>query len=121
MPASTETHQNIDEMFKPSPLPLAPSTRALFDGVNPSKFRSLSDEELGHHITEIRDELYAYKKFPCLGLFAFLEPGVKDGVKGTYEKVLKEMRSDPEKRLLDLGCCVGQDARQLALDGLPKE
>lgn len=36
-----------------------------------------------------------------------------------YQKVVQRLKSDPSALFLDLGCCVGQELRQLAFDGVP--
>lgn len=38
-----------------------------------------------------------------------------------YPTILKRLRASPEATYLDLGCCFGQDLRQLVQDGVPSE
>lgn len=107
-------------------LPLPPGTRALFAWSNPERFARLSDEELGAHITRVRDLAYARTPWPCLGRFSFIDPGIRTAAgPETYAHVLQRLRPRPppqrSAKVLDLGCCVAQDARALVMDGTPAE
>ena len=56
--------------------------------------------------------------YPCIGGFWFLSFGL--AAHPHYETLLAELQSDPSKRFLDLGCCLGQDLRKLVYDGAPQ-
>ena len=55
--------------------------------------------------------------FPCIGEFWFLSFGLS--AHPYYQQILERLKTDPSERLLDLGCCLGQDLRRLAYDGAP--
>src|SRR5436853_3390979 len=55
--------------------------------------------------------------FPCIGQFRFLSLNLYRHPK--YAAVLLKVKDGA--KLLDLGCCVGQDIRKLIFDGAPSE
>lgn len=107
--------------FEPSPrLPLQEATRSLFNWSN-EKFTEMSDEELGDHISEVRDKAHSITPWPCLKRFHFIVPGIRLAPPlGIYESVLQSLSdtTGSPTMLLDLGCCFGQDARAVAQDGI---
>lgn len=64
-----------------------------------------------------RDKAWRKYKYPCIGLYTFLEFGIS--TLPQYEQVLS--RTKQGEKLLDLGCCMGQDIRKLVFDGAPAE
>lgn len=64
-----------------------------------------------------RDQAWSVASYPCLGLWVFLQdPLVK---LPTYEKALSCALAGG--KVLDLGCCFGQDLRRFAIEGVPTE
>lgn len=55
--------------------------------------------------------------YPCIGHYRFLNLTLL--THPLYESILSRLKSNPEAQYLDLGCCFGQDLRQLVLDGVP--
>lgn len=53
------------------------------------------------------------------GAFRFVVPGIaRAGPSGTYSSVVSHLKGNRDKKVLDLGCCFGHDARQLLKDGV---
>lgn len=63
-----------------------------------------------------RDTAWEVFPYPCIGQFRFLDMAI--GGFDAYPEVVKRLKSGKEK-LLDLGCCFGQDIRRLVSDGVP--
>lgn len=74
-----------------------------------------------------RDQAWTIEPYPCIGGFAFLllsltrhpqYAAVLERLK--YSQISSNASADyRQERLLDLGCCMGQDLRKLAFDGVP--
>jgi hypothetical protein len=58
-------------------------------------------------------------KYPCINRYNFLDFSIATSPQ--YEKVLYKMKTYPNAKLLDLGCCFGQDLRQLRFEGVAPE
>ncbi|KAI1115278.1 hypothetical protein F5Y14DRAFT_410765 [Nemania sp. NC0429] len=90
-----------------------------------SAYSGVSEHEQISHITKVRNEAYAQFPYPCMGTFRFLELDLSRH--DAYEEhVLGPLRQPavpgkPEPLFLDCGCCLGQDIRKLAVDGVPPE
>jgi SAM-dependent methyltransferase len=94
------------------------------DSVLPPDFQELlqnysqiSPEDQIEHIKKIRTKAWKVKQYPCIGSYMFLDLSMKDH--SAYAEVLASLRSSKDATLLDLGCCIGQDLRKLAFDGVP--
>ncbi|KAI1193204.1 hypothetical protein F5X97DRAFT_315012 [Nemania serpens] len=90
-----------------------------------SSYSGVPEDEQIPHITKVRNEAYAQFPYPCMGTFRFLELDLArhDAYK---EHVLAPLRQPavpgkPEPLFLDCGCCLGQDVRKLAVDGVPPD
>ena len=57
--------------------------------------------------------------YPCVGEFGFLDLNLCQ--RAAYPDMVKELKSSPSARHLDIGCCVGQDIRKLVYDGVLPE
>lgn len=55
--------------------------------------------------------------YPCIGMFFFLDLGISQ--LPLYPTVLQRLKNN--EKILDLGCCFGQDVRKLVYDGAPAE
>jgi hypothetical protein len=74
------------------------------------------------YITRIsqREEAWKIFPFPCIGQMRFLDFSLAR--MPSYDKILARLRdSAAPARLLDVGCCFGQDLRRLVADGAPSE
>ncbi|KAI1430391.1 hypothetical protein F5Y12DRAFT_723587 [Xylaria sp. FL1777] len=75
------------------------------------------------HITKLRNTAYAQVPYPCMGTFRFLDldlarhEAYKEHVLGPLSQ--PAVPGKPEPLFLDCGCCLGQDVRKLAADGVP--
>ncbi|KAI1408090.1 hypothetical protein F5Y13DRAFT_173342 [Hypoxylon sp. FL1857] len=80
------------------------------------KYSGIAPEEVVPHVLAIRDKAFALYPWPCIGQMRFLRFSLASYP--SYGTVLERLRSDPESRFLDLGCCFGQDIRKLFIDGV---
>ena len=107
-------------------------TRSLFNS-----YCNLSGLALDYHLYEIvsahrtafshysdctenlpkRERAWKIRPFPCIGQWGFLEPGIFHS--DAYDTVLERLKKG--QTFLDIGCCMGQDIRRLAVDGAPTE
>ena len=65
-----------------------------------------------------REQGFASNPYPCIGLYRFLNLTLL--THPLYNSILKRLQSS-EATYLDLGCCFGQDLRQLVQDGVPSQ
>ncbi|KAG2361434.1 hypothetical protein BDR07DRAFT_1409788 [Suillus spraguei] len=75
------------------------------------------DEDLKKHILEVQAKAYKVAPYPCIRAFFFL--GLCLSELSVYEQILELGRQRPDAVLLDIGCCLGIDARKAAADGFP--
>lgn len=79
----------------------------------------MSEEDLALHISTVRDKAHDITPWPCLKRFHFIVPGIRIAApEGIYETVIERLSGPGDKKILDLGCCFGQDARAIAQDGV---
>ena len=69
-----------------------------------------------------RDRAFKIFPYPCIGQYRFLNLSLSQHF--LYDEVLGRLRAtpqldQPEETFLDVGCCLGQDLRKLAYDGVP--
>ena len=64
-----------------------------------------------------RDKAWKLFQYPCIGKYTFLDFSI--GQAEEYNEVLERIKSG--HKLLDLGCCFGQDVRKIVYDGAPAE
>ncbi|PVH77182.1 hypothetical protein DL98DRAFT_464056 [Cadophora sp. DSE1049] len=69
------------------------------------------------HVKAIRDKAWQVFKYPCIGLYAFVELHIHE--MNGYNDIVKRIQSG--QKFLDLGCCLGQEIRKLVHDGAPSE
>ncbi|CAK7204340.1 hypothetical protein SEUCBS139899_007095 [Sporothrix eucalyptigena] len=75
-------------------------------------------DDVVKHVVDTRNRAWAVHPYPCLGQFRFLELNLSQ--RGDlYNRLLKELKTQPGSRFLDIGCCLGQDIRKLVYDGAP--
>ena len=65
-----------------------------------------------------REQGFASNPYPCIGLYRFLNLTLL--THPLYNAILQRLKSS-DASYLDLGCCFGQDLRQLVNDGVPSE
>lgn len=64
-----------------------------------------------------RDKAWDIFPYPCIGQFRFLDLGLRR--QPSYKVILQRLKEGG--KYLDIGCCIGQDIRQLVADGAPSE
>ncbi|KAJ5448036.1 hypothetical protein N7445_002857 [Penicillium cf. griseofulvum] len=67
----------------------------------------------GHEVEHVK-KVFPY---PCIGSFRFLDLSIPQSP--LYPEILDRLKSG--QKLLDVGCAVGQELRQLVFDGVPSE
>lgn len=75
------------------------------------------DEQINQHVDQIRTAAFSVAPYPCIGMFQFLDLSLKSFPQ-VYGEILDRVTRNNHK-FLDLGCCLGQEIRQLVLDGAP--
>ncbi|KZW00939.1 hypothetical protein EXIGLDRAFT_603603 [Exidia glandulosa HHB12029] len=114
----TATKSWADVPLDPSLLALRPDETAFFKAQT-----GIEDEEvLRQHIIKNQEEAYQVAPYPCIRRFGFTRhASLKISRHPSYDEVMDMGRNNPTALLLDLACCVGNDARKAAADGWPAE
>jgi hypothetical protein len=106
------------------PLPSTPMYEATLNTIPPpfsallTSYSSIAPPAQIAHVLSLRNRAYASHPYPCLGRFRFMDLDLSNHP--LYGHILARLKSpDEDTLLLDLGCCLGQDIRQLLLDGAP--
>ncbi|KAL4791710.1 hypothetical protein BDV19DRAFT_401050 [Aspergillus venezuelensis] len=81
------------------------------------EYSGLKSEDVLPHVLTLREEAFKICPYPCIGQMRFLSFHIKRHP--LYERVLEYLRNNPSAGLLDAGCCVGQELRFLANQGIP--
>ncbi|KAJ5247766.1 hypothetical protein N7468_002749 [Penicillium chermesinum] len=99
---------------------------------NKDRHQQWYDPDLEEVNPEIRSLLENYSKvppadvvkhvnkinpYPCIGHYRFLNLTLL--THPLYQEIIRRLKSNPSSVYLDLGCCFGQDLRQLVQDGVP--
>ncbi|KAK4215044.1 hypothetical protein QBC37DRAFT_439718 [Rhypophila decipiens] len=79
-------------------------------------YSHIPDDLVNHHVEQIRREAFRVAPYPCIGMFQFLDLSLKS-MTDIYPDILDRVKRGD--KFLDLGCCLGQEIRQLVLDGAP--
>ncbi|KAI0518502.1 hypothetical protein F5B22DRAFT_599426 [Xylaria bambusicola] len=81
-------------------------------------YSKIPASEVVSHVNNIRDRGFAANPYPCIGLYRFtLLTLIDHPLYGTIVRRLKQA----DASYLDVGCCFGQDLRQLVFDGVPSQ
>ena len=64
-----------------------------------------------------RDLAWEIDPYPCIGGGTFLQLGISQSFH--YSEIISRVQNG--ERLLDVGCCLGQDIRKIVYDGAPSE
>lgn len=110
-PANTNTKQP-PAWFLKELTELDEATREVFE-----KYSGLPPDAVIPHIVEVRNRAFDVFPYPCIGLFRFLNLGIRKSPQ--YSEVLQRLKDG--QSFLDIGCCFGQDIRRLVADGAPSE
>ncbi|KAJ5142905.1 uncharacterized protein N7515_001692 [Penicillium bovifimosum] len=80
-------------------------------------YSKIPTEQVIEHVKRVRDRAFAVFPYPCIGSFRFLDLSIPQSP--LYPEILERLKSG--QKLLDVGCAVGQELRQLFYDGVPSE
>ncbi|KAF2428676.1 hypothetical protein EJ08DRAFT_592157 [Tothia fuscella] len=80
-------------------------------------YAGVAPEKVDEHVEAVREKAFAIFPYPCIGMFRFLDLSLLQTE--VYPEVVR--RVEEGEKLLDLGCCFGQEIRQLVSDGVPSE
>jgi len=80
-------------------------------------YSGISPENIGKHVDAIREKAFNIWSYPCIGMYRFLDLSIMQAE--VYQEVVERLKGGD--KLLDLGCCFGQEIRQLVSDGVPSE
>jgi len=78
------------------------------------------DDDLKAHISRVQAEAYEVYPYPCIRLFHFAKFKMRL-FRSSYENLLEIGKSRKGAIFLDIGSCMGTDARKLITDGYPLE
>ncbi|CAG9948842.1 unnamed protein product [Clonostachys rosea f. rosea IK726] len=101
------------QWFHKSPGQLSPAFRALLE-----EYGRVAPECVEQHLISVRNLAWEVNPMPCLGRFLFTELHMAHDEE-LHKTVLRRLQSGD--RLIDVGCCLGQDIRKLIHDGAPAE
>ena len=90
--------------------PISPSIEKFF-----AEYASIPSASLREHLLTIRERAWQQHHYPCLGRWAFLDFSI--GHNPIYAEILDKCRTE-RATVIDFGCCLGQDVRQLVYDGV---
>ncbi|KAL1982941.1 hypothetical protein VTN96DRAFT_628 [Rasamsonia emersonii] len=79
------------------------------------KYSGIAPERVIQHVKDVRDRAYAVFPYPCIGMFSFLDLDLP--LSPCYNEIVDRVKKGD--KFLDLGCCFGQEIRQLAHEGVP--
>ncbi|KAI1505611.1 hypothetical protein F5X99DRAFT_367202, partial [Biscogniauxia marginata] len=74
--------------------------------------------EVVKHVNNMRERGFASNPYPCIGLHRFATLTLL--THPLYDTIVKRLRA-ADATYLDIGCCFGQDLRQLVYNGVPSE
>jgi hypothetical protein len=80
-------------------------------------YADIPSENVDDHVNAVRKQAFAIFPYPCIGMYRFLDLGL--GQTGIYDDIIQRVKKGD--KFLDLGCCFGQEIRQLISDGAPAE
>ncbi|KAE9969779.1 hypothetical protein EG328_006674 [Venturia inaequalis] len=102
----------LQSFYFPPPDDLPANARKLLE-----EYSKISPGEVLPHVVEVREKAWKVFPYPCIGQFKFL--GLALNLQPSYTDILSRLKSG--QKFLDVGCCVGQEVRQLVLDGAAPE
>ncbi|CAF4188548.1 unnamed protein product [Rotaria sp. Silwood2] len=91
--------------------PINPDIETFF-----ANYASISPSSLRDHLVSVRETAWQRYNYPCLGRWAFLHFSIKQNP--IYEEIVEQCKNEGAT-VIDFGCCLGQDVRQLVYDGVP--
>ncbi|KAI2462846.1 hypothetical protein F4781DRAFT_418831 [Annulohypoxylon bovei var. microspora] len=82
-------------------------------------YSKVPSSEVVKHVNNIRERGFASNPYPCIGLYRFTSLTLLSHP--LYDTILERLKAAANATYLDIGCCFGQDLRQLVQDGVPSE
>ena len=79
-------------------------------------YASIPASNLRQHLIDVRERAWRKRNYPCLGRWTFLDFSIHQSA--IYQEILHQCKNEGAT-LIDFGCCLGQDIRQLVHDGVP--
>lgn len=98
--------------YREEPETIKPAIREVFE-----KHSNIQPELVAEHIKQVRDKAYQITRYPCVGGYYFLDLKAREAP--CYPEVKKRVLNG--EKLLDIGCCLGQEIRRMVVDGMPAE
>jgi hypothetical protein len=81
-----------------------------------TNYASIPASALHDHLVTVRGRAWQRRNYPCLGRWSFLHFAIQRSP--IYKEILEKCKHEKAK-VIDFGCCLGQDVRQLVYDGVP--
>ncbi|KAI2626089.1 hypothetical protein GGS26DRAFT_563201 [Hypomontagnella submonticulosa] len=81
-------------------------------------YSKVPSSDVVKHVNSIREKGFATNPYPCIGLYRFANLTL---LTHPLYKALVERLHSANATYLDVGCCFGQDLRQLVYDGVPSD
>ncbi|KAH8898667.1 hypothetical protein GQ53DRAFT_877703 [Thozetella sp. PMI_491] len=81
------------------------------------EYSGIAEEEINSHVETMRAKAFEVCPYPCIGMFQFLDLSMMSTA--SYQEILDRVKGG--QKFLDLGCCLGQEIRQLVFDGALSE
>jgi len=82
------------------------------------KYASILPSQLREHLINTRERAWNNFNYPCLGRWGFLDFFIQRTP--IYKEIVDKCKNE-DSTIIDFGCCLGQDVRQLIYDGVPPE
>ncbi len=83
-----------------------------------ANYASIPASALREHLLTIRERAWNKYNYPCLGRWGFLDFSIQKNP--IYKEILEKCKTEGAT-VIDFGCCLGQDVRQLVYDKAPLE
>lgn len=110
--SSTQSIEETSVRYIEEP-PINSYTEAFF-----SNYAGIPPSELRNHLIYNRERAWNKFKYPCLGRWAFLDFSIRHSP--IYREIIEKCKNQGAT-IIDFGCCLGQDVRQVIYDGVSIE
>ena len=81
-----------------------------------ANYSSIPSSALRDHLIKVRQRAWQNQNYPCLGRWSFLDFSIQQNP--IYAEIFQQCKNEGAT-MIDFGCCLGQDIRQLVNDGVP--
>ncbi|CAI6241410.1 unnamed protein product [Periconia digitata] len=76
----------------------------------------MPSDQVVPHLYAVREKAWKVFPWPCVGMWSFVVPTIN--TLPQYSSIILRVK-EKGQRILDLGCALGQDVRQMIADGVP--